>query len=102
MPRESGMDSPKVARIYDRLLDLLACAHAEGVDHRDMDTDLIFIQEGGSIQMLGFGVKAALGDSVFESIVSASVSPLSSDKVVERLDSFDAIGFRVVLAPALH
>lgn len=56
--RESAMDSPKVARIYARLLDLLACAHAEGVDHRDMDTDLIFIQEGGSIQMLGFGVKA--------------------------------------------
>ena len=102
VPRESGMDSPKVARIYARLLDLLACAHAEGVDHRDMDTDLIFIQEDGSIQMLGFGVKAALGDSVFESIVSASVSPLSSGKVVERLDSFDAIGFRVVLAPALH
>jgi len=62
--RESAMDSPKVARIYARLLDLLACAHAAGVDHRDMDTDLIFIQEGGSIQMLGFGAKAALGDSV--------------------------------------
>ncbi len=91
VPRKSGIHPSKVARIYAQLLGLLGCAHAEGVDHRDMDTDLIFIQEDGSIQMLGFGLKAALGDTVFESIVSASVSPLSSDKVVERLDSFDVM-----------
>ena len=61
------------------------------MDHRDLDTDLIFIQSDGSIQVLGLGVKATLGSELFESVVSASVCPLGANVAPERLNSFDVM-----------
>jgi formylglycine-generating enzyme required for sulfatase activity len=90
-PGEQGIDMDDAARILALMLGLLGCAHAQGVDHRDMDTDLIFLQKDGSIRILGLGLKATLGSELFESIVSASVSPLIANELPARLNSFDVM-----------
>jgi formylglycine-generating enzyme required for sulfatase activity len=90
-PGRSGVGIAASTRLIAQLLGALGCAHARGVDHRDLDSDLIFIREGGSLQILGVGVKAAMGIGLFESIVSASVSPLRADKEPRHLSSFDVM-----------
>ena len=90
-PGEAGVDAEDAGRILALLLGILGYAHAQGVDHRDLDTDLIFIQSDGSIQVLGLGVKATLGSELFESVVSASVCPLGANVTPERLNSFDVM-----------
>lgn len=90
-PGQQGISPEETARILAQLLGLLGYAHTLGIDHRDIDSDLVFIQEDGSIAVLGLGVKAALGTELFESIVSASVSPLVPSKTHRRLNSFDVM-----------
>jgi len=85
----TGIGSKSATRIIAQLLGALGYAHTQGVDHRDIDTDLVYVQEDGSIRILGLGIKASLGIDLFESIVSASVSPLVSSKTLGRLSSFD-------------
>lgn len=88
-PGAAGISVEDTTRILALLLGVLGYAHAQGVDHRDLDSDLVFVKDDGSLQLLGLGIKAALGPELFESIVSASVSPLVSNKTVGRLNSFD-------------
>jgi formylglycine-generating enzyme required for sulfatase activity/serine/threonine protein kinase len=90
-PGEQGIGQEETTRILAALLGLLGCAHTHGLDHRDLDTDQVFVQDDGSLQVLGLGIKAALGVELFESIVSSSVSPLVSREVPGRLNSFDVM-----------
>jgi formylglycine-generating enzyme required for sulfatase activity/serine/threonine protein kinase len=90
-PGHGGIGVDSATRILAQLLGVLGYAHSQGLDHRDIDSDMIFLQEDGSIRLLGLGVKAALGIELFESIVSASVSPLDSNKTAGRLNSFDVM-----------
>lgn len=90
-PGREGLGTETTTRILAQLLGLLGYAHTQGVDHRDIDSDMVFIQKDGSIRLLGLGVKAALGAELFEAIVSASVSPLASNKTMGRLNSFDVM-----------
>lgn len=90
-PGAKGLGTETTTRILAQLLGLLGCAHSHGVDHRDIDSDMIFIQQDGSLRVLGIGVKAALGSELFESIVSASISPLNTEVNPGRLNSFDVI-----------
>ena len=87
------MEPVRVARLCASLLGLLGCAHAQGLDHRDLDSRQIFVSEHGKVQVLGVGLKAALGVDIFEGVVSASVSPLRSHDTAkaERLNSFDVL-----------
>lgn len=86
----SGMiGAETVTHLIAQLYGALGYAHAQGLDHRDLESDLIFVQKDGSIRILGLGIKAALGVELFEAIVSASVSPLVSSKRQGRLNSFD-------------
>lgn len=86
-----GIRPHQVAHVCASLLGLLGVAHMQGLDHRDIDSDFVFIQPDGSIRVLGLGLKAALGIELFESVVSASVSPLHARKRVDRLLSFDLL-----------
>lgn len=90
-PATKGLNHETSTRILAQLLGLIGYAHTQGLDHRDIDSDLIFVQEDGSLRVLGLGVKAALGTELFEAIVSASVSPLASSKTMGRLNSFDVM-----------
>jgi len=89
VPGQQGMNTKMTTRIIAQLLGAFGYAHSQGVDHRDLDTDLIYVREDGSIQILGLGIKATMGVDLFESIVSASVSPLVCNKTLGRLNSFD-------------
>lgn len=91
MPGQLGLDPEATMRILAQLLGLLGYAHTHGIDHRDIDSDMILVQSDGSLRLLGLGVKAALGTEYFEAIVSASVSPLISNKTQGRLNSFDVM-----------
>lgn len=88
-PGQSGIGSGASTRLIAQLLGVLGFAHAQGIDHRDLNSDLILIQEDGSLQILGIGIKAAMGIELFEAIVSASVSPLEVQKELHHLSSFD-------------
>jgi formylglycine-generating enzyme required for sulfatase activity/serine/threonine protein kinase len=88
-PGQSGIGEKTTIRIIAQLHGLLGYAHTQGLDHRDLDTDLIYVDDDGTLYLLGLGVKAAVGIELFESIVSASVSPLVSTKTLGRLNSFD-------------
>ncbi len=90
-PGKEGIGVKASVVMIAQLLGVLGYAHSQGVDHRDLDSDLIYVQEDGSIRIIGLGVKAALGVDLFESIVSASVSPLVSSKTLGRLNSFDVM-----------
>ncbi len=86
-----GLGPEKTTRIMAELLGVLGYVHSHGLDHRDIDSDMVLVQENGSIRLLGIGVKAALGNELFEAIVSASVSPLAANKTLGRLNSFDVM-----------
>ncbi|MGB0743617.1 MAG: protein kinase domain-containing protein, partial [Opitutales bacterium] len=90
-PGTQGLNLESSTRLFAQLLGLLGYAHSQGLDHCDIDSDMIFVQEDGSLRILGLGVKAALGKKLFEAVVSASISPIASNKANVRLNSFDAI-----------
>ncbi len=90
-PGQVGVGLKAATRLIALLLGALGYAHSQGLDHRDLDSDLIYVQEDGSIRILGLGIKAALGVELFESIVSASVSPLVATEMAPRLNSFDVM-----------
>ena len=88
-PDESGVGQEAATQVLALLLGVLGYAHAQGLQHCDLDSELVFVAEDGSLQILGLGVKAALGVEVFEAIVSSSVSPIGSNASAGRLNSFD-------------
>lgn len=90
-PGESGLEQEFAMRVVVQLLGLLGTAHAKGINHCDLNSDLIFVSKEGELQVLGLGVKQALGVDLFESIVSASVSPLESSELPALLNSFDVM-----------
>ncbi len=90
-PGAQGIGSGETQRILALLLGALGFAHAKGLDHRDLDSDCILVQPDGAVKILGLGLKAAIGPELFESIISASISPLVSSKRADRLNSFDMI-----------
>lgn len=80
---ESGISAEQVALVCASLFGALGVAHAMGLNHLSLDSETILIREDGGLSLLGVGLKAALGNTVFESIISASVSPIHPR---ERLD----------------
>ena len=90
-PGEVGLSEEQTTAVLARLLGILGYAHAHGIDHRDLDSDMVYIQDDGAIMILGLGIKKVLGIDLFEEIVSASVSPLDKKKARGRLSSFDVM-----------
>lgn len=88
---ESGVGLKRASKTMASMLGALGYAHSQGLDHRDLDSDLVYLRNDGSIRIFGIGIKATLGAPLFESIVSASVSPLESTKTLGQLNSFDVM-----------
>ena len=86
---EHGVGTEAATMILAQLLGILGHAHACGIDHRDLTSDHVFVDKQGGVQLLGLGIKAAMGNALFEAVVSASVSPLRSGKDAGQVNSFD-------------
>ncbi len=54
--RTGPVDLPMVLRVADEVLDVLAAAHAEGIIHRDIKPDNLFILRNGQVKVLDFGI----------------------------------------------
>jgi serine/threonine-protein kinase len=54
--RPEGVPVPDLVRCMEEVLDVLAAAHAQGIIHRDVKPDNIFILRDGRVKVLDFGI----------------------------------------------
>jgi predicted Ser/Thr protein kinase len=54
--RESPQAPEEALRVADEVLDVLAAAHAQGIIHRDIKPDNLFVLPSGAIKVLDFGI----------------------------------------------
>src|SRR5262249_50284126 len=54
--RKAPIELPELLRYVDELLDVLAAAHAQGIVHRDIKLDNLFITTENKLKVLDFGI----------------------------------------------
>src|SRR5262249_32330470 len=54
--RLGGIELGELYRLVDELLDVLVAAHAQGIVHRDVKLDNLFVQTDGRLKVLDFGI----------------------------------------------
>lgn len=112
--RVGALDPAEVLRVADDLLDVLAAAHAEGVIHRDIKPDNLFLLEDGRLKVLDFGI-ARMREGDAETMHTRAGSTLGTaafmppeqmmgTEIDERADLF-AVGatmFRLLTGRYIH
>lgn len=57
--RQGTFNYVRAARVGLELLDVLEAAHGEGITHGELSPGQVFVQEGGSVVVTGFGLAGA-------------------------------------------
>lgn len=60
LDREGRIAVRDVLEISDRVLDVLIVAHAQGIVHRELKPDNLFITKDGTLKVLDFGIARIL------------------------------------------
>lgn len=59
--RRGKLDPQEVLDVADRVLDVLAAAHARGILHRDIKPENLFMTKAGELKVLDFGIARLAG-----------------------------------------
>lgn len=59
----TGLPAHDVSRYLDEVLQVLEVAHAQGVVHRDIKPDNLFLQRSGKLKLLDFGIAYIANDA---------------------------------------
>ena len=114
LKRNNGMETPELLRVIDDMLDVLAAAHAQGIIHRDIKPDNVFLLNDGRVKVLDFGIArmregapktmhTKIG-STLGTIAYMAPEQTMSSKIDERADLF-AVGatmFRILARRYIH
>ncbi|HLM75213.1 MAG TPA: serine/threonine-protein kinase, partial [Polyangiaceae bacterium] len=112
--KRAGMEIPELLRVVDDMLDVLAAAHAQGIIHRDIKPDNLFLMNDGRLKVLDFGIArmregapktmhTKIGSTLGTVAYMAPEQTMSS-KIDERADVF-AVGatmFRILARRYIH
>jgi hypothetical protein len=52
----NGLPAREALAIVDAVLDVLVAAHARGIVHRDLKPENVFLEHGGGVRLLDFGI----------------------------------------------
>ncbi|RLB48667.1 MAG: serine/threonine protein kinase, partial [Deltaproteobacteria bacterium] len=109
--RPEGVPTDDVLRYLDELLDVLTAAHAQGIVHRDIKFDNLFVTDTGSLKVLDFGI-ARLRDGMPMTVHGAMLGTLpymppeqaKGLSIDGRADLFavGAVLFRLVARRRIH
>jgi serine/threonine-protein kinase len=112
--RAGRIEQGELLRLVDELLDVLAAAHAQGIIHRDIKLDNLFVQSDGRLKVLDFGI-ARISDGLPQPLrtrvgVTLGTTPYMPPEQIKglsidaRADLF-AVGatmFRLIARRRLH
>ncbi|MEQ9317554.1 MAG: protein kinase, partial [Polyangiaceae bacterium] len=109
--RDGHLPMPELLRVTDEALDVLAAAHGEGIIHRDIKPDNLFLTADGTVKVLDFGIarmrEGAAMTMIGERLGTLPYMPpeqVKGSNIDARADLFalGAVMFRIIAGRRVH